>query len=210
MAHIRRSASKPPRKPCPNRKNRRRTFMPSDTLTVQVERCIYLIRGEKLMLDYDLAVLYGVPTKSLNLAVKRNTERFPNDFMFRLTQAEAEGLRFQIGTSNENEAKQTSGLRFQTETSKSRRGGRRYLPYAFTEQGVAMLSSVLRSARAVQVNIEIMRAFVRLRQLLQSNTELAAKLDALEQKYDSQFSIVFEAIRELMTPLDVPTNPIGF
>src|SRR5438094_5988966 len=110
MAHILRSASKPPRKPCRNRKNRRRTFMPSDTLTVQVEHCIYLIRGEKVMLDYDLAVLYGVPTKSLNLAVKRNTERFPNDFMFRLTQAEAEGLRFQIGTS------------------KSRRGGRRYLP----------------------------------------------------------------------------------
>src|SRR6266550_7159539 len=120
MAHIRRSASKPPRKPCPNRKNRRRTFMPSDTLKVQVERCIYLIRGEKVMLDYDLAVLYGLPTKSLNLAVKRNTERFPNDFMFRLTRAEAEGLRFQIGTSNENAAKQTSGLRFQTETSKSR------------------------------------------------------------------------------------------
>ena len=94
--------------------------MPSEALTVQVERCIYLIRGEKVMLDYDLAVLYGVPTKSLNLAVKRNAERFPNDFMFRLTQAEAEGLRFQIGTSNENAAKQTSGLRFQTETSKSR------------------------------------------------------------------------------------------
>ena len=92
----------------------------------------------------------------------------------------------------------------------SRHGGRRHRPYAFTEQGVAMLSSVLRSPRAIRVNIEIMRAFVRLRQLLQSNTELAAKLDALEQKYDSQFSIVFEAIRELMTPPDVPTNPIGF
>ncbi len=184
--------------------------MPSDTLTVQVERCIYLIRGEKVMLDYDLAVLYGVPTKSLNLAVKRNTERFPNDFMFRLTQAEAEGLRFQIGTSNENAAKQTSGLRFQTETSKSRRGGRRYLPYAFTEQGVAMLSSVLRSARAVQVNIAIMRTFVRLREMLLSNADLARKLNALEKKYDEQFKVVFDAIRELMVPPEKPKRQIGF
>src|SRR5213595_4215842 len=210
MAHIRRSASKPPRKPCPNRKNRRRTFMPSDTLTVQVERCIYSIRGEKVMLDYDLAVLYGVPTKSLNLAVKRNAERFQNDFMFRLTQAEEEGLRFQIGTSNEMAAKQTSGLRFQTETSKSRRGGRRYLPYAFTEQGVAMLSSVLRSQRAVQVNIAIMRTFVRLREMLLSNADLARKLGALEKKYDAQFKVVFDAIRELMTPPEKPKRQIGF
>src|SRR5437763_6684408 len=209
MAHIRRSASKPPRKPCPNRKNRR-TFMPSDRLTVQVERCSYLIRGEKVMLDYDLAVLYGVPTKSLNLAVKRNTERFPNDFMFRLAQAEAEGLRFQIGTSNEMAAKQTSGLRFQTETSKSRRGGRRYLPYAFTEQGVAMLSSVLRSQRAVQVNIAIMRTFVRLREMLLSNADLTRKLGALEKKYDAQFKVVFDAIRELMTPTEPPRRQIGF
>jgi hypothetical protein len=134
--------------------------MSSGALTVQVERRIYLIRGEKVMLDYDLAVLYGVPTKSLNLAVKRNAERFPNDFMFRLTQTEAEGLRFQIGTSKSLAAQNKLGLRFQTETSKSRRGGRRYLPYAFTEQGVAMLSSVLHSNRAVQVNIAIMRTFV--------------------------------------------------
>ena len=162
------------------------------------------------MLDYDLAVLYGVPTKSLNLAVKRNTERFPNDFMFRLTQAEAEGLRFQIGTSNENAAKQTSGLRFQTETSKSRRGGRRYLPYAFTEQGVAMLSSVLRSARAVQVNIAIIRTFVRLREMLLSNADLARKLNALEKKYDEQFKVVFDAIRELMVPPEKPKRQIGF
>src|SRR5437667_3684852 len=209
-AHIPRSAFKLPRKRCRNRKNRRRTFMPSEALTVQVERCIYLIRGEKLMLDYDLAVLYGVPTKSLNLAVKRNAERFPNDFMFRLTQAEAEGLRFQIGTSNEMAAKQTSGLRFQTETSKSRRGGRRYLPYAFTEQGVAMLSSVLRSQRAVQVNIAIMRTFVRLREMLLSNADLARKLGALEKKYDAQFKVVFHAIRELMTPTEPPRRQIGF
>ena len=102
--------------------------MSSDALTLQVEHCIYLIRGEKVMLDYDLAVLYGVPTKSLNLAVKRNAGRFPNDFMFRLSHAEAEGLRFQIGTSNSRATESSSALRVQTETSKSRRGGRRYLP----------------------------------------------------------------------------------
>jgi len=184
--------------------------MPSDALTVQVERRIYLIRGEKVMLDYDLAVLYGVPTKSLNLAVKRNTERFPNDFMFRLTQAEAKGLRFQSGTSKSLAAENKSGLRFQTETSKSRRGGRRYLPYAFTEQGVAMLSSVLRSKRAVQVNIAIMRTFVRLREMLLSNADLARKLNALEKKYDAQFKVVFDAIRDLMTPPEPQRRQIGF
>jgi hypothetical protein len=202
--------------------------MSSEALTVQVERCIYLIRGEKVMLDYDLAVLYGVPTKSLNLAVKRNAGRFPNDFMFRLSHAEAEGLRFQIGTSNsratesssalrfqsgtsnESAGSQTPGLRFQTETSKSRRGGRRYLPYAFTEQGVAMLSSVLRSKRAVQVNIAIMRTFVRLREMLLSNADLARKLNALEKKYDAQFKVVFDAIRELMTPPEPRRRQIGF
>ncbi|PYJ30469.1 MAG: DNA-binding protein [Verrucomicrobia bacterium] len=119
--------------------------MKSDALAVQVERRILLIRGQKVMLDADLAELYGVPTKSLNLAVKRNAERFPEDFMFQLTGDEAAGLRFHF------------------ETSKTARGGRRYRPYAFTEQGVAMLSSVLRSLRAVQVNIAIMRTFVRLR-----------------------------------------------
>jgi ORF6N domain len=202
--------------------------MSSNAITVQVERCIYLIRGEKVMLDCDLAALYGVPTKSLNLAVKRNLERFPSDFMFQLTQAEAEGLRFQFGTSDSLAAESTSGLRFQfgtskklpatkteglrfqTETSKSRRGGRRYLPYAFTEQGVAMLSSVLRSKRAVQVNIAIMRTFVRLREMLLSNAELARKLDALEKKYDAQFKVVFDAIRELMAPPEPPRRQIGF
>src|SRR6266487_3095454 len=115
----------------------------SDALAVQVERRIFLVRGQKVMLDTDLAELYRVPTKSLNLAVKRNADRFPEDFMFQLTDDEAAGLRFHF------------------ETSKRGRGGRRYLPYAFTEQGVAMLSSVLRSSRAVQVNIAIMRTFVR-------------------------------------------------
>jgi hypothetical protein len=146
----------------------------------QIENCIYLLRGQRVMLDEDLAMLYGVTTKILNKSVKRNERRFPADFMFRLTTREFENLRFQFGTS--------------------RWGGRRYPPYAFTEQGVAMLSSVLNSKRAIQVNIEIMRAFVRLRQMLSSNVELARKLAALEKKYDVQFRVVFDAIRELMTP----------
>jgi hypothetical protein len=184
--------------------------MTSDALGIQVERRIYLIRGERVMLDLDLAALYGVPTKSLNLAVKRNAARFPNDFMFQLTRAEAEGLRLQIGTSNGSASLEVPALRFQNETSKSRRGGRRYLPYAFTEQGVAMLSSVLRSKRAVHVNIAIMRTFVRLREMLLSNAGLARKLSALEKKYDAQFKVVFDAIRDLMTPPEKPKRQIGF
>jgi hypothetical protein len=144
--------------------------MTSHALAIQVERCIYLVRAEKVMLDFDLAALYGLPTKSLNLAVKRNAARFPNDIMFQLTRAEAEGLRLPIGISNESASLGNPGLRFQNETSKTRRGGRRYLPYAFTEQGVAMLSSVLRSERAVHVNIAIMRTFVRLREMLKTKT----------------------------------------
>jgi len=157
-----------------------------------IEKKILLIRGEKVMLDADLAELYGVETKMLVRAVKRNIDRFPSDFMIQLNREEFENLRFQFGTS-------------------SRWGGRRYLPYAFTEQGVAMLSSVLNSERAVRVNVEIMRAFVRLRQMLASNTELARKLDALEKKYDHQFKVVFDAIRQLMTPLDTKKKgKIGF
>ena len=166
--------------------------MKPDALAIQVERRIFLVRGQKVMLDFDLAELYRVPTKSLNLAVKRNAERFPEDFMFQLTQDEAEGLRFQI------------------ETSKGGRGGRRYLPYAFTEQGVAMLSSVLRSTRAVQVNIAIIRTFVRLREMLLSHADLARKLAVLENKYDAQFKVVFDAIRELMQPPTPPKREIGF
>src|SRR5215213_1292305 len=131
---------------------------PAGRLVVPVEviaRRIYLIRGQKVMLDFDLAELYEVPTKVLNQAVRRNLSRFPEDFMFRLTKEEAESLRSQIVTSNE-------GLRSQSVTLKEGRGGRRYLPYAFTEQGVAMLSSVLKSERAVEVNIAIMRTFVQL------------------------------------------------
>lgn len=158
----------------------------------EIEKAIYLIRGEKVMLDRDLALLYGVQTKILNKAVKRNFQRFPPDFMFQLTEDEAEALRFQIGTSNKG------------------RGGRRYLPYVFTEQGVAMLSSVLNSERAIVVNIEIMRAFVKLRQLLASNTDLARRLDELESKFDKQFKIVFVAIRQLMAKPAGDRKEIGF
>lgn len=157
----------------------------------QIERAIYLIRGQKVMLDADLAALYGVETKHLTRAVQRNRERFPADFMLQLSKEEFAHLRCQIGTSRSW-------------------GGRRYTPYAFTEQGVAMLSSVLRSHRAVRVNIEIMRAFVRLRHLLASHQELADKLDALENKYDGQFKVVFEAIRQLMMPPRPRPPEIGF
>jgi hypothetical protein len=160
----------------------------------RIESRILFIRGQKVMLDADLARLYEVETRALVQAVKRNIERFPGDFMFQLTQDEFDFLRSQSVISNPEG-----------------RGGRRYLPYAFTEQGVAMLSSVLRSDRAIHVNIEIMRAFVRLRRMLASHKELAQKLAALEKKYDSQFRVVFDAIRELMTPPE-PKNkqPIGF
>ena len=146
------------------------------------------------MLDADLAELYDVATKVLVQSVKRNPSRFPRDFMFQLTFQEVTRLRSQIVTSN----------------TERRRGGRRYLPYAFTEQGVAMLSSVLRSNRAVQVNIEIMRAFVRLRRMLASHADLARKLDAMERKYDAQFRVVFDAIRKLMAPPVRKPRSIGF
>jgi hypothetical protein len=156
-----------------------------------IERSIHALRGRRVLLDADLASLNGVETKTLNRAVKRNLDRFPADFMFQLTEEEVAILRRHLGTSNG-------------------RGGRRYLPYAFTEQGVAMSSSVLRSQRAIQVNIEIMRAFVGIRQMLQTNTDLARKLVALEKKYDAQFKVVFDAIRKLMAPQMKPKRPIGF
>lgn len=172
----------------------------------RIERRVLLLRGEKVILDVHLAELYEVSTKVLNQAVKRNPERFPSDFLFKLTPQETElVLKSQIVTSNlenEDNALTTKGiLRSQSVTSKRvGSGGRRYSPYAFTEQGVAMLSSVLRSSRAVQVNIEIMRTFVRLRQMIAGHADLARKLSAIEKKYDAQFKIVFDAIRELMTP----------
>jgi hypothetical protein len=160
----------------------------------RIERAICVLRGHKVMLDDALADLYGVPVKVLNQAVKRNLERFPEDFMFQLTLDEAERLRSQSVTLNPS----------------GRGQHRKYVPYAFTEQGVAMLSSVLRSPRAVQVNVEIMRTFVRLRQMLQQNAELARKLATLEKKYDAQFKIVFDAIRELMAPPATPKRRLGF
>jgi hypothetical protein len=152
----------------------------------RIEQAILLVRGHKVMLDSDLAHLYGVGTKVFNQAVRRNNKRFPQDFMFQLTAEEAEALRFQSGMSKP-----------------AGRGGRRYLPYAFTEQGVAMLSSVLNSDRAIEVNIAIMRAFVRLREILATHKDLARKLEELERKlgeHDEKFHLVFEAIRQLMAP----------
>jgi hypothetical protein len=172
-----------------------RSTMPSSQSLIpveRIERSILLIRGQKVMLDNDLASLYGVETGMLVRAVKRNLDRFPADFAFQLSAEEFENLRCQFGIS-------------------SSWGGRRHAPYAFTEQGVAMLSSVLRSPRAVAVNIEIMRAFVRLRQMLLSHADLARKVDALEKKYDSQFKVVFDALRQLMRPPEEkPKRPIGF
>jgi len=157
----------------------------------RISQGIFLIRGHRVILDTVLAKLYQVETKVLLQAVKRNNDRFPHDFMFQLTKQEFDYLRSQFVTSSW--------------------GGRRYPPYAFTEQGVAMLSSVLRSSRAIRVNIEIMRAFVRLREMLATNSALARKLQALERKYDSQFKVVFDAIRELMTPPEPKKKrPIGF
>jgi len=155
----------------------------------RLEKAIFLIRGEKVMLDRDLAELYGVETRTLNQNVKRNLERFPDDFMFELTREEIIGIS-QVVTS--------SGLKFSKRVT------------AFTEQGVAMLSSVLRSKRAIAVNVEIMRAFVRLRKILASNAELSLRLDDLEGKYDRCFKIVFDAIRQLMSPAPSKRKQIGF
>ena len=169
--------------------------MEKGSISVEVVAAkILVVRGKRVMLDRDLAVLYGVETFNLNKAVKRNIDRFPEDFMFQLIRNECKNLIFQNGMSSW--------------------GGRRHLPYAFTEQGVAMLSSVLNSKRAVQVNIAIMRAFVKLRELLLNNKELAEKIGNLERKsaeHDSLFVAVFEAIKQLSEPLAVPDKPkIGF
>ena len=160
---------------------------------ISIERTIRLVRGQKVLLDDDPAKLYGVSVKRLNEQVRRNVARFPEDFMCQWVAGEADSLRSQFAT-----------------LKKGRGEHRKYSPMAFTEQGVAMLSSVLRSPRAVQVNVKIMRAFVRLRRMLESNAELSRKLDALERKYDGQFRVVFEAIRELMTPARKPEKRIGF
>ena len=157
----------------------------------RIEQAILVIRGHRVMLSTDLAALYDVEPKVLVQTVKRNIERFPDDFMFQLTRDEYRILKSQFVTSSWG-------------------GARRALPYAFTEQGVAMLSSVLRSKRAVQVNVEIMRTFVRLRRILAENAGLARRLDDLEKKYDVQFKVVFDAIRKLMQPPASPRRRIGF
>jgi len=157
----------------------------------KIQQFIYLIRGQSVMLSMHLAELYGVETRALNQAVKRNNARFPNDFAFRLTNVEAEWL------VSQNVIPHRKYL-----------GGS--LPYAFTEQGVAMLSSILNSPRAILVNIGIMRAFVRLRLLLATHADLARKLEKMEKKYDAQFKVFFDAIRELMSPLEKPKRRIGF
>lgn len=160
----------------------------------RVESRILVVRGQRVMVDRDLARLYGVPAKVLNQAVRRNVSRFPEDFMFQLDAEEYECLRSQ----------------FVTLDNQGRGAHRKYLPYAFTEQGVAMLSSVLRSPRAIQVNIEIMRAFVRLREYALSHSELARRIESLEIRYDEHFRVVFDAIRELMMPEASPRTTIGF
>ena len=168
-----------------------------------VESRIYELRGVRVMLSPDLAQLYDVETRVLMQAARRNMGRFPADFMFELTRDEAEILRSQSvilnGTSGESSRSRSVTLK-RAPANHGRGSNIKYLPYAFTEQGVAMLSSVLRSPRAIAVNVEIMRTFVKLRSLLESNKELAKKLAALEAKFDDQFTIVFEAIRELMAP----------
>lgn len=168
-----------------------RNIKPNALLAELIDRQIVIVRGHRVILSTNLAHLYEVEPRALVQAVKRNIARFPEDFMFQLDDAEFRALKSQSVISSWG-------------------GIRRAVPYAFTEQGVAMLSSVLRSQRAIHVNIEIMRAFVRLRRILASNSQLARKLDALEKKYDSQFKVVFDAIRELMTPEPPIRRPIGF
>lgn len=160
----------------------------------RIERAILLIRGEKVILAADLAKLYGVTTKRLNEQVKRNLNRFPADFMFQLTRDEAESAR-----------------RSRSQFATMKRGQNiKYLPYAFTEHGAIMAANILNSERAVQTSVAVVRAFVRLRQMIASNTELARKLAELEKKYDAQFKVVFDAIRQLMSPPDLKRKQIGF
>ncbi len=162
------------------------TLLPAETIHSK----ILWIRNQKVILDRDLAMLYGVPTKRFNEAVKRNNERFPEDFMFQLTKEEA--LRSQIATLKRGQHS-------------------KYLPFAFTENGIAMLSSVLNSPQAIQVNIQIMRTFTKLRELMATHKDLKQKIEEMEQKYDYQFKVVFEAIKKLIEqPPEPPSNPIGF
>jgi len=171
-----------------------------------IVRFVFFVRGEKVMFDADLAKLYGVTTKALNQAMGRNASRFPEDFAFRISRKEFETMRSQIVTTPSNRPIMWSQI--VTTSQKYRRADS--LPIAFTEQGVAMLSSVLRSARAVAVNIAIMRTFVQLRRLMDTNRDLARKIEALEKKYDEHFAEVFAAIKELVAPPAPPREQIGF
>ena len=178
---------------------------------------VFWVRGEKVLLDADLAMLYGVETGALNRAVKRNIERFPADFMLQLTPEEWEDLKCQIGISSSPVAaakvKKLGAIRSQVVTA-SAHGGRRAIPYAFTEQGVAMLSSVLHSQRAVEVNIAIMRTFVKLREIMATHKDLAIKIESLEAKYaghDDEIQVIFKTIKKLLEPLPIPPKRrIGF
>lgn len=156
----------------------------------QIEQSIFIVRKQKVMLDQDLAKIYGVETKTLNRAVKRNLERFPSDFMFQLTTTEVEILRCQFGTSR-------------------LWGGRRYLPYVFTEHGAWMLGNILNSPTAIEASIQVVRSFIRLREMIISHAELSKKLSELEKKYDSQFKDVFKAIEQLMVIPEIPHKKIG-
>ena len=164
-----------------------KTIIPSEV----IEKRIFIIRGQKVILDFHIAELYQVETKALKRAVKRNRARFPSDFLFELNQQEYTALRYQLGTLKRGEHS-------------------KYLPYAFTEQGIAMLSGVLGSPRAVQVNIAIMRSFVKLREVLATHKDLVQKLAELENKYDAQFQIVFDAIRQILNSPEKPKREIGF
>lgn len=190
--------------------------MPQHTLTFSpsaIAPKVHWIRHEKVILDFDLAALYGVEARALNQAVKRNLARFPEDFMFQLTPAEADEASRLVSQSVIPAPGDTSNSSQFVMSSRKHRG-RAYLPYAFTEQGVAMLSSVLRSTRAVQVNIAIMRTFVQLRRLMDSNRGLARRIDSIEKKYDEQFRVVFDAIKRLVAEDEArkstPRREIGF
>jgi hypothetical protein len=174
--------------------------MSEEIIPIQrIENKIHVIRGKRVMMDFDLADLYGVETKVLNQSVRRNLDRFPVDFMFKLSEQEFDILRSQIVTSS---------LRGQNGTSSW--GGTRYVPMVFTEQGVAMLSSVLRSKRAIAVNIQIMRTFTKFREMLQTHEDLRLKLEVMEKRYDEQFKIVFDAIKQLLeTDVEEPSQ-IGY
>jgi hypothetical protein len=171
-----------------------------------VAQLVFFLRGEKVIFDADLAKLYGVTTKALNQAMRRNKTRFPEDFAFRVRRDEFDALRSHIVTSSEDK----HGMWSQVVTTSQKRRRLDALPIAFTEQGVAMLSSVLRSARAVEVNIAIMRTFDQLRRLMDNNRDLARKIEALEKKYDEQFADVFEAIKQLVAPTEPSRKQIGF